>query len=139
MSMSCVTGYVRFRARRRRQIAGYIPTPNYLNKSRSDPEVSETIIHIDKAGPKKVLLSAHDTCDHALERLCGELNAETALQVHPQGTPDNPLTGVFATHSPVRPNLFAMTRCQVLSVKENVIEIESIDAFPDTPVLDIES
>ncbi len=61
------------------------------------------------------------------------------LQVHPQGNPDNPLTGVFATHSPVRPNLIAMTRCKVLSVKENVIEIESIDAFPDTPVLDIKS
>lgn len=61
------------------------------------------------------------------------------LQVHPQGNPDNPLTGVFATHSPARPNLIAMTRCKVLSVKENVIEIESIDAFPDTPVLDIKS
>ncbi|MBN1855104.1 MAG: SAM-dependent methyltransferase [Pirellulales bacterium] len=61
------------------------------------------------------------------------------LQVHPQGNPDNPLTGVFATHSPFRPNLIAMTRCKILSVKKNVIEIESIDAFPDTPVLDIKS
>ena len=61
------------------------------------------------------------------------------LQVHPRGNPDNPLTGVFATHSPVRPNLIAMTRCKVLSVKGNVIEIESIDAFPGTPVLDIKS
>jgi len=61
------------------------------------------------------------------------------LRVHPRGNPENPLTGVFATHSPVRPNLIAMTRCKVVSVKENVIEIESIDAFPDTPVLDIKS
>jgi len=61
------------------------------------------------------------------------------LQVHPRGNPKNPLTGVFATHSPVRPNLIAMTRCKIVSVKENVIEIESIDAFPDTPVLDIKS
>jgi len=38
-----------------------------------------------------------------------------------------------------RPNLIAMTRCKVISVKDNVIEIESIDAFPDTPVLDIKS
>ena len=52
------------------------------------------------------------------------------LQVHPQGNPDNPLTGVFATHSPVRPNLIAMTRCKIISVKDNVIEIEGIDAFP---------
>ena len=61
------------------------------------------------------------------------------LQVHPRGNPGNPLTGVFATHSPVRPNLIAMTRCKIISVKDNVIEIESIDAFPDTPVLDIKS
>jgi len=61
------------------------------------------------------------------------------LQVHPRGNPDNPLTGVFATHSPVRPNLIAMTRCKIISVKGNVIEIESIDALPDTPVLDLKS
>ena len=61
------------------------------------------------------------------------------LQVHPRGNPDNPLTGVFATHSPVRPNLIAMTRCKIISVKDNVIEIEKIDAFADTPVLDIKS
>lgn len=61
------------------------------------------------------------------------------LQVHPRGNPDNPIRGVFATHSPVRPNLIAMTRCKVVSVRENVVEIESIDAFPGTPVLDIKS
>jgi tRNA-Thr(GGU) m(6)t(6)A37 methyltransferase TsaA len=63
----------------------------------------------------------------------------SVLQVHPRGDPNNPLTGVFATHSPVRPNLIAMTRCKIISVKDNVIEIESIDAFPDTPVLDLKS
>ena len=59
------------------------------------------------------------------------------LQVHPRANPDNPLTGVFSTRAPVRPNLIALTRCRVLSVKGNVIEIDGIDAFPDTPVLDI--
>ena len=63
----------------------------------------------------------------------------SVLQVHPGGNPDNPIRGVFATHSPVRPNLIAMTRCKIISVKENVIEIESIDAFPDTPVLDLKN
>ncbi len=61
------------------------------------------------------------------------------LQVHPGGNADNPLTGVFATHSPVRPNLIAMTRCKIISVKDNVIEIESIDAFPDTAVIDLKN
>ncbi len=61
------------------------------------------------------------------------------LQVHPRGNPDNPITGVFATHSPVRPNLIGMTRCKIIAVRDNVIEIEDIDAFADTPVLDIKS
>jgi len=37
----------------------------------------------------------------------------------------------------LRPNLIALSRCKVLSVKRNVIEIDTIDAFADTPVLDI--
>jgi tRNA (Thr-GGU) A37 N-methylase len=44
---------------------------------------------------------------------------------------------VFATRAPMRPNLIALTRCKILSVKKNVIEIDSIDAFTDTPVLDL--
>jgi len=61
------------------------------------------------------------------------------LQVHPRGNRDNPLTGVFATHSPVRPNLIAISRVKIISVKDNIIEIESIDAFDDSPVIDIKS
>ena len=59
------------------------------------------------------------------------------LQVHPRRNPANPLRGVFATRAPVRPNLIALSRCRVLSVTGNVIEIDDIDAFADTPVLDI--
>jgi len=59
------------------------------------------------------------------------------LQVHPRGDPKNPLTGVFATRSPFRPNLIALTLCKIVSVKENVVEVEKIDAFEGTPVLDI--
>ena len=45
----------------------------------SDEDLSRTIDRINEAGPKKVLLSAHDTCDHALNRLSQELEAETKL------------------------------------------------------------
>jgi tRNA-Thr(GGU) m(6)t(6)A37 methyltransferase TsaA len=61
------------------------------------------------------------------------------LQVHPQGNRDKPMRGVFATHAPVRPNLIAVSRCKIISVKGNVIEIDRIDAFPDSPVLDLKS
>jgi len=59
------------------------------------------------------------------------------LQVHLRGNPDNPLRGVFATRAPVRPNLIALSRARVLGVRDNIIEVDGIDAWPDTPVLDI--
>ena len=59
------------------------------------------------------------------------------LRVHPRGNSGNPLTGVFATRSPARPNLIALSLCKIVSVKENRVEIERIDAFGDTPVIDL--
>jgi len=58
------------------------------------------------------------------------------LQVHPRGNPQNPLTGVFACRAPVRPNLIALSLCKIVSVKGNV-EVEKIDAFEGTPILDL--
>ena len=59
------------------------------------------------------------------------------LQVHPRGNKSNPLSGVFATRAPVRPNLIALSLCRIVSIRENIIVIDRIDAFPGTPVLDI--
>lgn len=59
------------------------------------------------------------------------------LQVHPRGNPANPRRGVFATRSPFRPNLIALSEVRVIAVHGNRIEIGDIDAFADTPVLDI--
>lgn len=59
------------------------------------------------------------------------------LQVHPRGNPDNPLRGVFATRSPLRPNLIALSQVNIIDIKDNMIEIEAIDAFADSPVLDL--
>jgi len=59
------------------------------------------------------------------------------LRVHPRGNADNPLTGVFATRSPVRPNLIALSICKVLSVEGRRIYVEKIDAFDGTPIVDL--
>ncbi|MEA3546240.1 MAG: tRNA (N6-threonylcarbamoyladenosine(37)-N6)-methyltransferase TrmO [Thermodesulfobacteriota bacterium] len=61
----------------------------------------------------------------------------SVLQVHPRRNRENPLTGIFACRAPVRPNLIALTLCRILSVKDNVVEIDKIDAFDDTPILDL--
>jgi tRNA-Thr(GGU) m(6)t(6)A37 methyltransferase TsaA len=61
------------------------------------------------------------------------------LQVHPRGNRANPLTGVFGTHSPARPNLIAVSTCKIRSIAENRIRIDDIDAVDGTPVIDIKS
>jgi tRNA-Thr(GGU) m(6)t(6)A37 methyltransferase TsaA len=63
--------------------------------------------------------------------------ARSRLQVHPRKNPANPLTGVFATHAPVRPNLIALSRCRVLSIDACTIYIDTIDARHGSPVIDI--
>jgi 7,8-dihydropterin-6-yl-methyl-4-(beta-D-ribofuranosyl)aminobenzene 5'-phosphate synthase len=45
----------------------------------TDEELSHTIAAINAAGPQRVYLSGHDTCDHALGRLLAELQAETQV------------------------------------------------------------
>ena len=59
------------------------------------------------------------------------------LKVHPRKDTANPLTGIFATHSPLRPNLIGMTLCRVAAVDPPLIVIDEIDAVDGTPVLDI--
>ncbi len=59
------------------------------------------------------------------------------LRVHPRKNEENPLTGVFATHSPVRPNLLAISRCRIISIASNRIRIDKIDAHNGSPVIDI--
>ena len=61
----------------------------------------------------------------------------STLQVHPCKNKKNPLTGVFATHSPLRPNLIAMSLCKILSIEGTTIKIDKIDAFDGSPVIDI--
>lgn len=61
------------------------------------------------------------------------------LKVHPKKDPTNPLTGVFATHSPCRPNLIAITHCRITGIDGNTIHIDEIDAYDQTPVIDIKA
>ena len=61
------------------------------------------------------------------------------LQVRPRKNPQNPLTGVFATHAPVRPNLIAVSTCRIESIDGTTIRIDDIDALDKSPVVDIKS
>jgi len=59
------------------------------------------------------------------------------LRVHPRGNKENPITGVFATRSPVRPNLIGLTVCKIESIDDCIITVDDIDAFDGTPIIDL--
>lgn len=65
------------------------------------------------------------------------LDKRSVLKVYPRGDKNNPRTGVFATHSPFRPNLIAISRCDIVGIENNVIEVKEIDAFDGSPVIDL--
>ena len=59
------------------------------------------------------------------------------LQVHPRGNKAVPLTGVFSTRSPDRPNPIGLHRVRVLQVERGRIQVGPLEAINGTPVLDI--
>jgi tRNA-Thr(GGU) m(6)t(6)A37 methyltransferase TsaA len=60
------------------------------------------------------------------------------LKVHPRSDPRNPLTGVFATRSPDRPNPIGLHRARLLSIdNEDRIHVDALEAIDGTPIIDI--
>jgi tRNA-Thr(GGU) m(6)t(6)A37 methyltransferase TsaA len=58
-------------------------------------------------------------------------------QVHPRSDPRNPLTGVFATRSPDRPNPLGLHPVIVRAIDGTRLRIGPIEAIDGTPVVDI--
>jgi tRNA-Thr(GGU) m(6)t(6)A37 methyltransferase TsaA len=65
------------------------------------------------------------------------LGDRDVLQVHPRGDLNRPLTGVFATRSPDRPNPVGLHRVSVLQVAEGKLRVSALEAIDGTPIVDI--
>ena len=59
------------------------------------------------------------------------------LRVRPRGNPANPITGVFATRSPDRPNPIGLHRVTVREVAGLRLRVGPIEALDGTPVVDL--
>jgi L-fuculose-phosphate aldolase len=60
------------------------------------------------------------------------------LIVRPRRDPTQPLTGVFATRSPDRPNPIGLHRVGLLAVEpDGVLHVAPLEAIDGTPVVDI--
>ena len=65
------------------------------------------------------------------------LGKRDVLQVRPRNNPEAPLTGVFATRSPDRPNPIGLHRVSVLEIEGRRLRVAPIEAIDGTPILDI--
>jgi tRNA-Thr(GGU) m(6)t(6)A37 methyltransferase TsaA len=61
------------------------------------------------------------------------------LEVHPRGERAAPLTGVFATRSPHRPNPLGLHRVTVREISGTRLRVGPIEAIDGTPVVDIKA
>ncbi|MEV0839795.1 tRNA (N6-threonylcarbamoyladenosine(37)-N6)-methyltransferase TrmO [Actinocatenispora sera] len=59
------------------------------------------------------------------------------LAVHPRGDTARPVTGVFATRSPDRPNPIGLHRVTIVAIDGMRIRVRDMEALDATPIVDI--
>ena len=94
-----------------------------------NPEFAEALHRIEGCEHLWVLFWMHQL---------GEVHRRT-FKVHPRGDASRGLRGVFALHSPMRPNPIGMTRVRLVRREGNRLIVEGLDAQDGSPVIDIKS
>jgi tRNA-Thr(GGU) m(6)t(6)A37 methyltransferase TsaA len=98
-----------------------------ISKIIIEPSYKEGLEHLDE--------NSHIMVVFWLNRV--EDKGRGILKLYPKKREDLPLTGVFATRSPRRPNPIGIRAVKLLKITDNVLTVEGLDAFNGTPVLDI--
>ena len=64
-------------------------------------------------------------------------SSRDVLRLHPRDDRSLPITGVFATRSPDRPNPIGLHRVRVLDVAGSRMRVGPLEAIDGTPIVDI--
>ncbi|POX55136.1 tRNA (N6-threonylcarbamoyladenosine(37)-N6)-methyltransferase TrmO [Streptomyces sp. Ru71] len=59
------------------------------------------------------------------------------LTVHPRGDAARPLTGVFATRAPDRPNPIGVHTVHIVAIAGTRVHVRHLEALDGTPILDV--
>lgn len=99
---------------------------NVVSEIVVNPDLSEALDGLDEFSHIIVLYWMHK-----------HRPSEPPTKIHPRGNPANPLTGLFATRSPNRPNPMGKATVRLLQRRDNILTVEGLDAIDGTPVIDI--
>ena len=92
-----------------------------------DAAVAEAARHL-RVGEEVILLTWLDRADRSV------------LSVHPRGEQRRPLTGVFSTRSPDRPNPIGLHRVTILEIAGGLrFRVSGLEALDGTPILDLKA
>ncbi len=103
-------------------------------------EERSTIAHLVIDDELTGILDGIDGFSHLMVLYWAHLvpaEARSMTKVHPMGRKDLPLTGVFATCSPARPNPISVTAVRLLERIGNVLVVEGLEAVDGSPLIDI--
>ena len=89
-----------------------------------EPQVAEALRDL-RPGTEIILLTWLDRADRSV------------LVTRPRDDPGNPLTGVFSTRSPDRPNPVGLHRVPVIAVDGLRVQVGDLEALDGTPVIDV--
>lgn len=92
-----------------------------------DPDFDVALDGIDEFSHLTVLYWAH----------LSPQERSSVKKVHPMGNKDFPMVGVFATHSPIRPNSILTTTVRLIERHDNVLKVTGLDALDGSPIVDI--
>jgi tRNA-Thr(GGU) m(6)t(6)A37 methyltransferase TsaA len=88
------------------------------------PEVRDALRGLE-VGQEVLLLTWFDRADR------------DTLVVHPRGDLERPQQGVFTTRSPDRPNPIGLHRVTILSIEDDRIRVNHLEALDATPIIDV--
>jgi len=103
-------------------------------------ETAETVSEIEILPGWEELVDGIEGFSHLLVITWAHLvprEGRALRKVHPMGRQELPLTGIFATCSPARPNPLLVNAVELLERRGNVLRVKGLEAVDGTPLVDI--